>query len=699
MKVPASLTSLYQNHRKLLLAGLLAVGVITSVSTFASSDVDKDKVDITSPKVNQRMATDFGITYKYKPKKGRDKVNVQLYLDGHMIDNRIESGHTFTGTAARNYKFRTGRDAANRLSDKFDNDLLSNGKHGIAVTVRQGTQPGSGVVIKRASRSFSVANHALATTSHGRNKFKIRLRGPAAAVSAPTDPGVEQAPADTPTSEDPPAETDTDLVGEPASGTISTDPTATDPAAADPQAFRPNSSLLAGFVGIAEAHKGDHGNIEVKTYVDSAAAGVNNIPLGGVKVWARLAGKQGCDNSLTNFTSSGAADRGRVTFHACPVANNYTLTVSRSVKDAHGNVYNVIDDSKNTQVHKNQTSVVTFSYRKAANPAPVSRPPVQSGGARPPASSGGTSAGGGTTAGQKNYWENQPPLLTLNKITANEATVSAYKLAYINRKNTSGIGAITARVDGKVTGNFTSSTISSNVRQHKLGLGNLADGQNHTVQLTLTAVGGSSSSITVEVTGVPGATGGGGTTDGNPPVGDTGAGDTGTGGGTNPGDTGSGSGSGDTGSGSGSGSGDTGAGDTGGTDTGAGGGTTNPGDTGTGGGTATETPAAGDTSTGGDTPPRCLGPNCGPVHATPGSTSNPTNAGNTSNGTGSVVGGSTDQQTGDVKEASGPAKVLSAVTDKIGELPQTGQSALGALLLVLALAGAYYGVRAYRNRK
>ena len=142
------------SHLRLLVSGLLAVGLVASVSIFAASGVNADKI-VTTPKAGQAISGDFPLTAQFKPKKNRTTFNVQIYIDDQLVDSRVStSKKKVNGKKVFKYNFQYGTPANRAL---FDVNLLAPGPHTIQTVAMSGAAPGKGALIKKDQHTFTVS--------------------------------------------------------------------------------------------------------------------------------------------------------------------------------------------------------------------------------------------------------------------------------------------------------------------------------------------------------------------------------------------------------------------------------------------------------------------------------------------------------------------------------------------------------------
>src|SRR5437867_4169836 len=73
--------------KRVVLAGLLAGGLLASIGTFASGSgttANRDLIQVTEP-AQVMVAGDFNVVARVKPKSGRTDWSVRLFLDGRQV--------------------------------------------------------------------------------------------------------------------------------------------------------------------------------------------------------------------------------------------------------------------------------------------------------------------------------------------------------------------------------------------------------------------------------------------------------------------------------------------------------------------------------------------------------------------------------------------------------------------------------------
>jgi hypothetical protein len=141
------------SHLRLLVSGLVAIGLIASVSLFAASSKSRDSITVI-PGSGTNVSSNFAITTSFKPRNGRQKFNVQVYLDGQLVDSR-SYGKKTSGKKQFIYVFQNGVPDNRAL---FDAALLQPGTHQIRADAFEGNKPGQGKLIKRDKHAFTLTD-------------------------------------------------------------------------------------------------------------------------------------------------------------------------------------------------------------------------------------------------------------------------------------------------------------------------------------------------------------------------------------------------------------------------------------------------------------------------------------------------------------------------------------------------------------
>ena len=152
------------SHHRLLLAGLLAVGIVASVSVFASGPRE---ILVTSPGVNATVSKDFELKARVTAQQDRPEANVMLTIDQGSATQFIAAAYTgeFKKGVAKDVYFSAGKNKDQSNERLYNIDLLPPGKHTVTAVIRDGSKPGEGAVISSADISFTVKNDkAIATT-------------------------------------------------------------------------------------------------------------------------------------------------------------------------------------------------------------------------------------------------------------------------------------------------------------------------------------------------------------------------------------------------------------------------------------------------------------------------------------------------------------------------------------------------------
>lgn len=152
------------SHHHLLLAGLLAVGIVASVSVFASGPRE---ILVTSPGVNATVSKDFELKARVTAQQDRPQANVMLTIDQGTATQFIAAAYTgeFKKGVAKDVYFSAGKNMDQSNERLYNIDLLPPGKHTVTAVIRDGSKPGEGTVISSADISFTVKNDkAIATT-------------------------------------------------------------------------------------------------------------------------------------------------------------------------------------------------------------------------------------------------------------------------------------------------------------------------------------------------------------------------------------------------------------------------------------------------------------------------------------------------------------------------------------------------------
>lgn len=496
-------------HRRIVIAGLLAVGLIASLSTFAAGQEvrSRDYLRIKLPKAASEVTIkkSFLTQVRYKPKAGRKDWITKVYIDDQLVDNRVRHNKAASGEKAVVYKFKYGRHpVTKKASAHFNYNLLKPGEHTMRVVVCNGTQPrdcSGNDKIKEVTRKFKISDVSSLTTSQERKVIKVLAPRPGQKVTAkkrdkPTDQ-LGEGPL--------PVDPSDEAVGEPTGDDNSVEPPVDEnpgetvedgdePLGDDIAGLVNRDFTVPGLIETVQAHNvrdAKHSNISIRTKIDDGRT------LGGVNVSL----SPGCDNSNRGQTHTNPTEHGRITFHNCPsnapARNerfyNYTATAATETSDRNGVKYRVVDGSKRFRLNAGQgTEVVEFKYRRLpSNPNP-----------NPGGGSGGS--GGGTTPGgtKKSYRDKNGPLLSLTALSRGKAFIDVFEFAYDGprRHNVGKVSKVTATVDGRVTDQHAPPATAT-VRREALNLGNISDGRRHTVTLSASTapfagVGETSSSIT-----------------------------------------------------------------------------------------------------------------------------------------------------------------------------------------------------------
>lgn len=151
--IPSPLYSMYHwlrtSHLRLLVAGLVAIGLIASVSIFAADTKDQDIAKVVSigdhqdPQDGLTIDQDFKMRYSFKPHAGLKQYNLRVVMDGQAIENRRwDNPNGASGTQTHGYDFRYGMDAQRTTRTLgFDWTLLRPGNHKLVVRVCNNNLP------------------------------------------------------------------------------------------------------------------------------------------------------------------------------------------------------------------------------------------------------------------------------------------------------------------------------------------------------------------------------------------------------------------------------------------------------------------------------------------------------------------------------------------------------------------------------
>lgn len=304
------------SHLRLLIAGLLAIALISAALTLAAGpDPAKDEISITTPTANAVEREDFPVQVKFKPKEGRQSFNTQVYIDGHLVDVRTSKGKKFDGKESVQYDFqygdtRSGEDSRTNL--RFNRQLLRPGQHVVKVVVRQNIQPSAAAgsaIVSEASQTFSVANVKSLTTSQ-EEPITIKARDLAKKpVTERNDNRIVRQQAQTTT------------------GSVASPNTIANSLGA--------KNLLSPFVQTAKAHSGDHANLRLITTVDSNGDGRADARLGNTEFWIdKVSSNMNChgypvdgNNTIRVTTPAGGGNIGETLLQNCPtfLPNNNTV--------------------------------------------------------------------------------------------------------------------------------------------------------------------------------------------------------------------------------------------------------------------------------------------------------------------------------------------------------------------------------------